>query len=87
LRYETLVEDPDVVQQQIAQHFRLVPRVSFTNNPSGVRVLAAPLMRWQRDSSLTPYFESFSNSLAADIRTFCSEFGYDLPPQFRLGAD
>ena len=51
LRYETLIRDPDGVQPQIAQHFGLVPRVSFTNNPSGVQVRSESLMRWQRDSS------------------------------------
>jgi hypothetical protein len=86
LRYESLINDPDSVQQQIAQHFGLVPKASFTDNPSKVLLSSNSLMRWQRDRSLVPYFDSFSESLAASIRAFCHEFGYELPPWFKSGA-
>lgn len=77
-RYEDMVADPDLMQQRLAVHFSLVPRMAFSADESN-KVFASSVRKWEGNAAFRSYLASLPPSFIAQLQPFCAEFGYDLP--------
>jgi hypothetical protein len=78
LRYEDLVDDPDIAQARIARQFGLAPTTLFSrdaNNP----IRKTSLRKWERNEEFRAYLHSLPRRFLDRVETFCSEFGYEVP--------
>jgi hypothetical protein len=78
LRYEDLVDNPDIAQARIAGLFGLVPTKLFSrdaNNP----IRKTSLRKWERNEEFRAYLESLPRRFLDRVEAFCREFGYEMP--------
>jgi hypothetical protein len=85
LKYEDLVNTPDLIQEKIAEHFSLIPNYRFTENPAGIQIFTNSIEKWQKDPDLYAYLQTIPYRFRQSIDRFCQEFEYALPADYPVG--
>jgi hypothetical protein len=79
-RYEDLVADADAAQQRMIERFGIAPRLRFSEDTSNP-VRTTSLRKWESQPQLLAYLYGLPEDFLAQVRRFCQEFGYELPPK------
>jgi hypothetical protein len=80
VRYCDLVTSPDAVQRYLSTSLDLEIRYRFSE--SGVRFSASSIKKYENDRELERYLWLLPHGLRQEIKEFCDEFGYELPPGY-----
>jgi hypothetical protein len=80
VRYCDLVASPDAVQKRLATALALEINLPFSE--SGVSFSMSSIGKYRRDKQLERYLWLLPNALRQEMKEFCHEFGYELPPGY-----
>ncbi|UCI08446.1 sulfotransferase domain-containing protein [Mesorhizobium sp. B1-1-8] len=78
VRYEDTIGAPDAVQGRIARALDLKSRIRFSEDP-GNPMWATSLKKWERNEEFQAYLRGLPPAFVDRLRSFCDEFGYDMP--------
>ena len=78
VRYEKLVHEPDVVQEELAEALSLRPLRRFSADPA-TEIFVTSVEKWKRNPELLNDLRAIRIAIGAPLATFSSEFGYALP--------
>ena len=80
VRYCDLVTSPDAVQKSLATGLDL--EIDHPFSESGVSFFTSSIGKHRRDRKLERYLWLLPNMLRQEMKQFCNEFGYELPPGY-----
>jgi hypothetical protein len=80
VRYCDLVSSPDAVQKYLASSLNL--EIEYRFSESSTRFSTSSIKRYENDRELERYLWLLPYGLRLEIKEFCDEFGYQLPPGY-----
>ena len=80
VRYCDLVTSPDEVQKHLATSLGLRNPLSISK--SGTQFSTSSIKKYENDPKLQRYLWLLPHGLRQEIKEFCNEFGYELPPGY-----
>ena len=80
VRYCDLVTSPDAVQRYLATSLGL--EIHYPFSELGTQFLTSSIKKYENDRELERYLWLLPHGLRQEIKEFCDEFGYELPPGY-----